>query len=159
MKGFFKFQLIIIAIVSIAWVLLFNLNDFVFSTLKISTFINWVFIPAGLRLVAVLLFNRNAIAGLFIGALIKGMDSEMNFASLIIISLISAANPYIAFKVANSLLNVKTSLLALTPNQLLLMSMVSALFNTTFHNLYFFFTGLTHEFWMNSAKMFTVNCV
>ena len=141
--------------VSIAWVLLFHLNDFVFSTLEISSLINWVFIPAGLRLVAILLFKRDAIAGLFIGALITGMDSQLHFVSLITISLLSAVNPYIAFKVSNSLLKVKASLLELTPNQLLLMSMVSAFFNTIFHNLYFYFSGLTQEFWVNSVKMFT----
>jgi hypothetical protein len=135
--------------------LLFHLNAFVFSTLEISTFINWVFIPAGLRLVAVLLFNRNAIVGLFVGALMTSMDSEISLASLIVLSFLSAVNPYIAYKVSNALLKVKSSLIELTPNQLLLMSVMSAFFNTIFHNFYFYFSGLTQEFWMNSVKMFT----
>jgi len=101
------------------------------------------------------LFNRNAIAGLFVGALITNIDSPLHFVTLISISLISALNPYIAYKVSNVLLKVQSSLVDLTPNQLLLMSVMSAFFNTFSHNLYFYFTGLTQEFWMNSLKMFT----
>jgi hypothetical protein len=114
-----------------------------------------VFIPSGLRLVAILLLNRSAIAGLFVGALITNIDSQLHIANITSISLISAVNPYIAFKISNLLLKVKSSLTELTPNQLLLMSVLSAFFNTFSHNLYFYFTGFTEEFWMNSLKMFT----
>jgi hypothetical protein len=108
-----------------------------------------------LRLIAILLLNRSAIAGLFVGALITNIDSPLHIANITSISLISAVNPYIAFKISNLLLKVKSSLTELTPNQLLLMSVLSAFFNTFSHNLYFYFTGFTEEFWMNSLKMFT----
>jgi hypothetical protein len=101
------------------------------------------------------LFNRNAIAGLFVGVLITNIDSQLHIVTLTSISLISALNPYIAYKVSNVLLKVKSSLVELTPNQLLLMSVMSAFFNTFPQNLYFYFTGFTQEFWMNSVKMFT----
>ena len=70
------------------------------------------------------------------------------------ISLISAVNPYVAYLTANSLLNVKSSLQAISAKQLLLMSLIYALFNAGAHNIYFYLSEITNELVMNSIKMF-----
>lgn len=154
-KDSFWYHLTSIAIISIAWVLLFSMNSLVLEHIEISSLISWIFIPAGLRLIAVLLFGRDAIAGLFIGALITGISLKMHFSSIIIISLISALTPYIAFKISTALLNLETTLFELSSKQLLLMSLISAFSSAFFHNLYFYFSGITQELSINFIKMFT----
>ena len=153
------YQLAVSVIVAVAWVLLFHVNNLVFSRLYSSELISWFFIPAGLRLIAVLLLHEYAIAGLFIGALITSPDTETNLLSSIIISLISALNPYLAFKLSNAVLDVKTNLLSLTTQQLIIMSVMAAGCNALMHNIYFYFSGVTQGFWVNALKMFTGDVV
>lgn len=151
----FKYYLTSITIVAFVWVLLFELNDFLFSELDESKFINWIFLPAGLRLTAILLFNFKGVVGLLIGALITSSHMEMNFEHIIMISLISAFNPYFAFKASNYLLKIQISLKGLTSRQLLLMSFIYAVFNSLSHNIYFYFFGITQEFLISTLQMFT----
>lgn len=150
-----NYYLTSITIVGLAWVLLFKLNHILFFQLDESKLINWIFLPAGLRLIAILLFNFKGVVGLLIGALITSIPMEMSFKHTIMICLISAFNPYFAFKVSNSLLKIKISLTGLTSRQLFLMSFIYAVFNSLSHNFYYYFFGITQEFLINTVKMFT----
>ena len=123
--------------VATAWVLLFRLNTVAFSHLQTSKFINWVFIPAGVRLISVLLFGIYGVVGLFFGALMTGSQTGLEFNAIIAISLISAINPYLAVNLAKYCLKVDSLMQGLNAKQLLTISFFAALFNGLSHNLYF----------------------
>jgi len=142
--------------VALAWVFLYKLNNIVFSRLAITNFISWVFVPAGLRLLAVLLFNRlAAIAGLFIGAIVTGLSLQIGLTDLIVISAISATSPYLAIEVANHFLPLNHNVYELNLAQVLTMCTCLAIYNSVLHNVYFFLFEFTHQFWANALGMFT----
>ncbi len=123
--------------VATAWVVLFRLNTLAFSHFETSKFINWVFIPAGVRLVSVLLFGIYGVLGLFFGALMTGSQTGLELNAIIAISLISAINPYLAVNLAKYCLKVDSLMQGLNAKQLLTISFFAALFNGLSHNLYF----------------------
>jgi hypothetical protein len=84
----------------------FKLNIIVFSFLEKSQFVNLVFMPAGVRLVSVLLFNALGVIGWFVGALITSTIVGTNLTEALIISLISALNPYLSVLITKRLLHV-----------------------------------------------------
>ena len=63
---------IIISIAS-AWIALFVLNQYIFRFTQISPAINLIFIPAGLRLISVIVFSWLGVIGLFVGGVLIGI--------------------------------------------------------------------------------------
>ncbi|NBV76543.1 MAG: hypothetical protein EBR59_11455 [Methylococcaceae bacterium] len=123
--------------VAIAWVLLFKLNMVAFSYFETSKFINWVFIPAGVRLISVLLFGLYGVIGLFFGALATSYHVGIDTDTAIAVSLISVINPYLAINLTKYCLKIDELMQGLKAKQLLTISFFAALFNGLTHNLYF----------------------
>ena len=109
--------------------------------------------PAGERLLSVLLFDEYAVIGLFIGALITSPAIATSLTESLVISLISALNPYIAIYITKRLLKVDDLLKKLGAKELILMGLFSAIFNCLSHHLYFYWEGMKSS-WANCATMF-----
>ena len=109
--------------------------------------------PAGVRLLSVLLFDEYAVIGLFIGALITSPAIATSLTESLVISLISALNPYIAIYITKRLLKVDDLLKKLGAKELILMGLFSATFNCLSHHLYFYWDGMKSS-WANCATMF-----
>ena len=73
-------------IVALVWVGTVEFNEFVFAGARLTLFANFIFLPALLRPLAVLLFGGAGVAGLFVGSLIT-----FPLGSLSLISLMSVA--------------------------------------------------------------------
>ena len=142
-----------IAGVAVAWILFFKLNGFIFSSFEKTQFVSLVFIPAGLRLIAVLLFDELGVIGLFVGSLITSPILLTSFTEAILISLVSALNPYLAVHMTKRLLKIDHLLNQLHPKELMLMGLFSALFNCMSHQFYFEFTNLRAS-WLDCENMF-----
>lgn len=140
--------------IAVAWVVLFQLNMSLFSNLLHTHYISWIFLPAGLRLAAVLLFDEIAVLGLFIGALISGVILNSGLTTLIVLSFISAINPYISVNITRYLLKVDASLSSLSAHQLLTLSFTSALFSGICHNIYFYITRMSNQPFNDTFAMF-----
>lgn len=149
----YQYHLISVSIVALSWILIFRLNNFLFSQIEELSLTNWIFLPAGLRLISILLFGFNAVVGLLIGNLITITHLDLKSDYVFFISLISAINPYLAFQISKSLLKVNITLVGLTTRQLLLMCIIYAFVNSLSHNVYFYFTGINQEFLINTIKM------
>lgn len=141
--------------VAIAWLVFFKLNFLFFSYFEKSHYINWVFIPAGVRLISVLLFDEYAIVGLFIGALITSVGMIESPTEAVVLSLISAINPYLAVVLTKRILKVHTMLNGLSGKQLVVMSFFAAIFNCLTHNLYFYLNNPEQYQWFSCISMFT----
>lgn len=136
-------SLLAIFIVALAWILLYKLNNIVFASIGISQYISWIFLPAAIRMLSVLVFEWVGAIGLFFGALITSdpfVDS--NLSTALVLSTLSALGPVIAIMVCTKWLMLPRSLQGLRPRQICLFSLVGAIFNVIPHNLYLFGAGL-----------------
>lgn len=138
--------------VAVAWVVFYKLNFLAFSYFEKNQFVSLVFVPAGIRLVSVLLLEEYAVAGLFIGALMTSPVSS-NITECLVISFISAVNPYLATHMTKRLLNIDNLLNNLRAKELIFMGLFSALINCISHHLYFSLDGLATS-WSNFINMF-----
>lgn len=142
-----------IGAVAITWLLFYKLNSFIFSYLETNQFVSLAFMPAGVRLVSVLLLEENAVIGLFVGALLTSPIASVNLTQTLIISLISALNPYLAVQITKHLLKIDNLLNNLHAKELILMGIFSAGLNCISHHLYFYFVRM-HTSWAECASMF-----
>lgn len=148
-----KESLIPIAAVTIIWIALWKMNYYLSPRLVSNDFIYWIFLPSGLRLIAVLLLGFDAVIGLFIGRIITSEDLP-DIPSAICISLISSIAPYVAYLIAKYKFDLKKSLTNMTGKQLLLMTLIFAFINSILHNAYFYITKLEYDFWKDIFAMF-----
>src|SRR6056300_1387362 len=109
-------QYTLIAIASaIVYFLLFQLNFTVFSPLESSFGVNWIFIPSGIRLAAILLGGFAGAVGIALGSLvivITTYDSPLSVFALGT-ALISGFSPLLARRIAADLLKLDTELVNL----------------------------------------------
>lgn len=141
--------------IAVAWVLLFQVNMSLFSHLKQTHYITWIFLPAGLRMVTILLFGEIAILGLFAGALLSGFILQIGLSTAIVLSLISAINPYISVSISKRFLKIDDLLSNLSAPQLITLSLTSALFSGICHNIYFYYMHMSKQPLVDTVGMFT----
>ncbi len=138
----FLFMLLSAGVVALLWVLLFGLNQWVFAATSISTVINWIFLPAALRMLAIMTCDWVGAVGLFAGALLTNQtDPAGGFTDGLVLAFLSATGPLVAFWFCTRLLNLSTNLTGLTARQLLVFAGIGALLNAVPHNIYFYFSG------------------
>jgi hypothetical protein len=65
-----------ILIIAITFFLGFQLNELLFAELEYHRGAHWIFLPAGLRLLFVLVFGVRGIAGIFLGSALVRMNAE-----------------------------------------------------------------------------------
>lgn len=147
-------QLTFISITLIAFIALYAVNDIVFASLEHALGINWVFLPAGIRLLATLLFG---FAG-FIGLLLAGI--YLNFQYYVFQdevraiggALAGSLGPYIAYLFAKHWYNLGPRLKNLTAARLLLTGVLCGCASPVFHHaLIWVRTGLVD--WAALAAM------
>ena len=126
----------IVLLVALLWVVLFELNMAIFHKLLFSTYVTWIFLPSGLRLLSVIIFGRLGALGLFIGALITYHLNGFTLGNPIIVSTISAVNPYLAVLTSRFLLKIDDVFTELSAKKLLVISLISAAFNSISHQFY-----------------------
>ncbi|WP_251878374.1 hypothetical protein [Achromobacter sp. Marseille-Q4954] len=118
-------------------------NEWVFTNLEFVRGINWIYLPAGVRLICTLLFGLPAALGLLAGSWIACFcyyfpdDMLRSVAG----GIMAAAAPYLAYRWARSALRLRPDLGNLTAWRLLICAVVYAVMNTTIHHLWFFLQG------------------
>jgi hypothetical protein len=141
--------------VGIVWILLFKLNQTLFTSVGFSTHIAWIFLPAAIRMVSVMVLEWVAVPGLFLGALVTSDPTDYShFADAIVLSGMSAVGPMLAFLLCTRWLKLPDSLEGLNLRQLTVFGLVGALCNVIPHNIYFYlsdrmetpFSGVTPMF-------------
>ena len=138
--------LIIIGIAS-AWIALFVLNEYIFRFTQISPAINLVFIPAGLRLISVIVFSWLGVIGLFVGGVLIGIHFiELAPLQAILLAALSALSPFVAYSGIARALKLKPSLDGLSARDLLIIAISAALLGSAFHSLFFLLNGSANTF-------------
>ena len=125
--------------VALLWVLLFRLNRWAFSSIDVTVFISWIFLPAAIRMLAIMACDWVGALGLFAGALITNQaDPAGSAIDGLVLAFLSAAGPLLAFWCCTRLLRLPPTLTGLTASQLLVFAVVGALLNAVPHNIYFY---------------------
>jgi hypothetical protein len=141
-------------VVVLLWTGLFYLNEWLFSAVSLSSVINWIFLPAAIRMLAVMALGWVGVVGLFIGALLTtDIIMHSGWHDAIVIAGLSALGPIIAVRACTRWLGVSEDLSGLRPSQLVIFSLAGAVCNVVPHNIYFFFTGHTPDIFSGLIPM------
>lgn len=136
------------------WTGLFYLNEWLFSAVSVSSVINWVFLPAAIRMLAVMALGWVGVVGLFIGALLTtDIVMHSGWHDAILIASLSALGPLVAVRACKRWLGVSDDLSGLRPSQLATFSLAGAVCNVVPHNIYFFFSGHRSDIFSGMVPM------
>lgn len=128
-----------VCVTMLCYLLMLLLNELVFTRSEFSTGMNWVYLPAGVRLLSTLLFGAAGAVGIFLASLAASAyyyfpdDSIKALAGAISSSLA----PYLIYRFAAYRFKFHDGSLAnLTPARLLLCSVLYAIANAALLNLW-----------------------
>lgn len=128
-------KLAIVVGVALAWNGLFSLNSLVFAQLAHSSRAHWIFLPAALRVLSVLMFGYVGAVGLMVGAyftLPHAAVSDLPYEFLL--SLSSGLAPLTATDLCGRVIDLSDDLSGLRGKHIILLSVASAFANSVFVN-------------------------
>jgi hypothetical protein len=138
-----KATIIDVFIVVLTWIVFYQMSLWLFAYFEYNPRVYWVFLPAGIRMIAVFIFGWAGVLGLFIGSVIT---NEAQISSYVIyLSTISAISPMVAKRACKWWFNIPVTLQGLTGKQLLAFAVIGALTNALLSNLYFYFATETNS--------------
>ena len=124
--------------VALIWAALYRLNDLWAESLAWSDGVTWVFLPAALRPLAVLVFGLPGAAGLFLGSVLAlTAFTDAPAERIAAIAAISALAPLVAVTCVIRCLHVGPHLIGLTTTHLMLVVVATAALSVGLHNLYY----------------------
>jgi hypothetical protein len=126
------------AVVALLWVALFEFNRVLFAYTEATPFANWVFLPAALRVISVLVLGVPGAWGLFVGAMLTNQALLATDVWLAVtLSGLSAWVPWIGVGLTCRCLRVPHDLAGLTLAQVALMAGACAALSATAHSGFF----------------------
>ena len=143
--------LIIIAFLGFNW-----LNELLFLQFEQSTGINWVFLPAGIRLMGTLLFGFAGFAGLLLASVyLNFYHFEFHSDARALYGAVAAAGgPYLAYLFAKHWFDLRPRLGNLTAQRLLFTGVLCGIASPVFHHAFMWVeTGLVD--WAGLIAMIT----
>lgn len=134
-----------VAGVAVAWVALFRLNAWLFQGLEVSIRANWIFLPAALRPLSILLFGRRGVLGLVLGACVTaygtaGGDHLHEF----VLAVLSGVLPWMAVEVWEVMLSLPESLSGLRFTHIVALCVMCAAANAAGLQAYLWLSGRLH---------------
>lgn len=151
-----RLQLISISSAALLYYGCFHLNMMLFDALELHSGANWIFLPAGVRLLCTLILAGEGAIGLLIASLIISVQTyaEMGLLTNLVSALISAGAPYLAYRIA--LFNgFSATLDKLNAARLGLLSLVYALLSALLHALWYTLRSVHTDFLSSFTAMFT----
>ena len=141
--------------VALAWLMLYELNNWLFSRIHLTGFISWIFLPAASRMFAVMVGGWAGTLGLFFGAILTNLSLlKYEPFNIVMLAGLSALGPLVAFNLCTRWLKLPRDLAGLQHSQLFVFAVAGAIFNSFPHNLYFYFKGLSPDAWSGVVPMF-----
>lgn len=136
-------SLIVVSILLFLSVFLANEALFSSEQFEFVRGMNWIYLPAGMRLLCTLAFGGAGAIGILIASWITCVfyffpdDPLRSFAG----GVASAAAPYLVYKLAQKIYGLDTSLTNLNAKHLLLLATMYSLANPTLHHLWLVLRG------------------
>lgn len=141
--------------VAVAWISFYQLNNWLFSGTHISRFVSWIFLPAAIRMLAVIALGGAGGLGLFVGALVTNFIAhDVELTDSLVLAGLSASGPLCAVFLCTHFMRLPNDLLGLQRSHLFMFAAVGSLFNVVPHNIYFYLNGLSETVWTGMMPMF-----
>jgi hypothetical protein len=138
-----RFEVAMVLFTVVIFIGTLALNELLFATLEFGPGINWIYLPAGVRLLALLLFAEAGAVGILLASWIVCFfwlfpdDYLRSFVG----GIVAAAAPYLCYRGAQAWFGIKPSLANLTPRRLLLCAIAYSLASPLLHHLWFAMHG------------------
>lgn len=141
--------------VAVTYLSIYQFNDWVFDQVKVSDFVSWVFLPAAIRMLSVLLFGWAGVAGLFLGSIacIPQVAAE-DPAKALILATLSSVPSLLAARCVQRLAGIPLDLAGLQPRHLLMFGLAGGLTNSVVHTAYFVLAQQSASALENFVPMF-----
>lgn len=141
--------------VAIVWLAFFRLNDWLFSQLAYTERAHWIFLPAALRVIAVLLFGGKGAVGLMAGAYLTLPHENPNDLTYeIALSVSSGLAPLAAVAICQRAFPINSDLRGLRGSHITALSVGSAFTNSALLNILMFTNGRHHGDGMLATTIF-----
>ena len=133
----------------VATMLLFSatlaLNTWLFSALEFARGINWIYLPAGMRLLCTLLFAEAGAIGLLIISWLVCFYVFFpdDYVRAFMGGILASAAPYLAYRISRSVFGLKSSLANLTTPRLLACVLGYSIASPLLHHIWFAAQGAT----------------
>ncbi len=122
------------------------INEWLFRSLEFARGINYVYLPAGMRLLCTLLFAEAGAVGLLFASWAASFllffpgQFDRPFAG----GIIAAGAPYLVYRIASVRYGLHASLANLTPRRLLMLVLAYSVASPLLHHVYFALEGRDH---------------
>src|SRR5262245_11000980 len=132
-------QVVMVATTMTLFIAMLAINDWLFSQLEFVPGINWVYLPAGIRLLSTLLFAEAGAIGLL---LVSWLVSFFYFfpndpVRAFIGGILATVAPYAVYRLAQYRYGLAASLVNLTPRTLLVLVLVYSIASPLLHHMWF----------------------
>lgn len=143
MKQQFVFELSMVAATIVIFLFMLLLNEFIFVNSEFIRGVNWIYLPAGARLLCTLLFGGAGAIGILIASWLSCVYYFFpdDFIRSVVGTLISAGAPYMIYLFARRHFGLKRSLSNLTAKPLIICVVAFALANSGLHHLWTWLQG------------------
>ncbi len=151
---FSTLQLVSVTASALLYFGFFHLNDFLFSSLEVHRGANWVFLPAGLRLLCTLVLGGEGAIGLLLASFALSFSAvHSDFITATVAPLISAGAPYLIYRFALSR-GLPATLEKITPAALSVLVVMYAAASSFLHSVWYTMRGVSQSFWSGFLPMF-----
>jgi hypothetical protein len=135
----FKLNASMVALTMALFIAALKINEALFAQLEFAPGINWIYLPAGVRLLCTLLFGEaGAIGLLFISWIVCFVDFFPNDPVRSFVGgILASAAPYLVYRGLQHFQGLQPSLQNLTPRLLLVCSAIFSLASPFIHHLWF----------------------
>lgn len=134
-------------------------NEHLLRWTEVSTGVNWIYLPAGLRMCYALVLPLQGTLAIFLASLLMGSrDPTLSGLLVVIGACITAAGPVIARAVAMHWLGLQPNLENLTGRMLWIMAAVFGLFSSALHQAYYVTLGRDPA-WLSMWLGDTLGCL
>lgn len=140
--------------VSILYFAGFYANDALFSYFEYHRGAHWIFLPAGLRLLGILLLGNRGAIGIFLGSLFVTLNvGKSTPLGMIVEPLISAGAPLLVYYLALRY-GLRLNLKNLSAKLLFLLATFFAVANSLMHSIWYETQGVADSFAWSFVAMF-----
>jgi len=134
-----RFQAAMVITTMVAFVAMLIANEWLFTRLEFVPGINWIFLPAGMRLLCVLLFGNAGALGLLLVSWLVSFFYFFpdDYVRAFMGGILATAAPWIANRVAQQAFGLRASLTNLSPARLLACIVLYSIASPLLHHIWF----------------------
>ncbi len=145
-----------ILIIAAAFSITFILNHQFFDWFVVNEYVALVFIPSGVRIFAVLVFDLTGAVGIFLGSLVVSFAylGQTNIEVALCAAFIAAGSALLSRHLCLRLFKLDTNLRDITLSLIYKICVVFSFISSVSHQLFYQAEGLGTDFLADTAKMF-----